>query len=247
MNLVSVITPSYNSSKFIAKTIESVLNQTYQNWEMIIVDDVSSDNSNEIIEGYRKKDNRIKLIKLEKNSGPAIARNIGIKKAKGRFIAFLDSDDIWLPQKLQKQIDFMITNDLSLTYSAYDTIDEIGNKINTRYIKEYITYTDMLKTNHIGNLTGIYDSKKIGKFYMDNVGHEDYTLWLKIMNNIKETKGLNEPLAQYRIISNSISANKLKVIKWQWNIYRNILNLSLLKSSYYFVYYIFNAIKKRKA
>jgi glycosyltransferase involved in cell wall biosynthesis len=125
-NLVSIITPSYNSAKFIGKTIESVLDQIYQNWEMIIVDDVSPDNSNEIIEEYCKKDTRIKLIKLEQNSGAAVARNRAIKESKGRYIAFLDADDMWKPEKLEKQIEFMRKNNYAFTYTAYEKIDENG-------------------------------------------------------------------------------------------------------------------------
>jgi glycosyltransferase involved in cell wall biosynthesis len=121
---VSIITPSYNSEKFIKDTIGSVLSQTYKNWEMIIVDDVSPDNSNEIIEEYCKKDSRIKLIKLAKNSGPAVARNRAIQEAKGRYIAFLDADDLWKSEKLEKQIKFMTDNDLAFTYSSYDLLDE---------------------------------------------------------------------------------------------------------------------------
>ena len=244
-NLVSIITPSYNSLKYINKSIESVLNQTYCEWEMIIVDDKSTDDTNKLINKYIKYDNRIRLIKLKSNSGPANARNTGIKEAKGRYIAFLDSDDIWLPQKLEKQIKFMEDNNLSVTYSSYETIDEQDKKINFRKVKELITYSDMSKSNHIGNLTGIYNCEKIGKFYMDDVGHEDYTLWLKIMQRVGKTKGLKEPLAKYRILSNSISSNKLKVLKWQWYIYRNILKLNIFKSSYYFMWYIYYAIRKR--
>ena len=244
--MISIITPSYNSAKFISQTIDSILAQTYQNWEMLIVDDCSTDNSNDIINEYIEKDSRIKLIKLETNSGPANARNAGIKEATGEYIAFLDSDDIWLPQKLEKQIKFMSKHKLDITYSSYETIDEQNKKINTRIVKEFISYDDMLKSNHIGNLTGIYNCKKIGKFYMDDVGHEDYTLWLNIMKAVGSTKGIIEPLAQYRILSNSISANKLKVLKWQWNIYRKIVGLNIFKSSYYFVWYIYNAILKRK-
>jgi len=176
-SLISIITPSYNSSKYIAKTIESVISQTYKNWEMIIVDDCSPDNANEIIDKYTKKDFRIKLIKLEQNIGPANARNKGIKQAKGKYIAFLDSDDVWLPTKLEKQVKFMQDNDLALTCSSYYTINETNKQINTRIVKESFSYSDMLKSNHIGNLTGIYDCEKLGKIYMDDVGHEDYTLW----------------------------------------------------------------------
>lgn len=244
-SIVSIITPSYNSLKFIAKTINSVLDQTYQEWEMIIIDDCSSDASIDIIEKYIENDNRIKCIKLEKNVGPANSRNVGIQEAKGKYIAFLDSDDIWFPNKLEKQIEFMQKNDLSLTYSSYETIDENNLKINIRFVKEEISYEDMLKSNHIGNLTGIYDCEKIGKYYMDDVGHEDYTLWLKIMKDVQVTQGIKESLASYRIVSNSISANKLKVLKWQWNIYRNIVKLNIFKSSYYFLWYVYYGLKKR--
>lgn len=242
---VSIITPSYNSSKYIYQTVESVLAQTYKNWELIIVDDHSTDDSNKIIEEYCKKDNRIRLIKLKKNVGPALARNRGIEEAKGNYIAFLDSDDLWLPEKLEKQISFMLQNNISLTYSSYYTIDKNGGCIGLRKVKSSISYNDMLKSNHIGNLTGIFNCEKIGKYYMDNVGHEDYTLWLKIMKKIKYTKGIVEPLAKYRITNSSVSANKLKALKWQWNIYRNIIGLNLLKSSYYFAWYVFYAFKKR--
>ncbi len=244
-NLVSIITPSYKSEKFILQTIESVFSQTYQNWEMIIVDDCSPDNANKIIGNYTKKDSRIKLIKLEKNIGPANARNEGIKQAQGKYIAFLDSDDIWLPTKLEKQIIFMQDNDLAVICSSYHTIDEDGKKINTRVVKESFSYSDMLKSNHIGNLTGIYDCDKLGKIYMDDVGHEDYTLWLKVMKKVGITKAIIEPLAEYRILSNSLSGNKIKSAKWTWNIYRNIIGLNILKSSYYFIHYIVNALRKR--
>lgn len=245
-NLVSIITPSYNSEKFISQTIESVLAQTYQDWEMLIVDDCSSDNSKKIIKEYTKKDNRIKLLQLEKNSGPAIARNKGIKEAKGRYIAFLDSDDLWLPQKLEKQIKFLYENSLPLTYSAYITIDEQGNELYLRKAKKHILWHDMLKSNHIGNLTGIYDSTVLGKEYLEDMGHEDYTLWLKLIKKVGHTKGIEEPLAKYRILSSSISANKLKAMQWQWNIYRRFLNMSIIYSFYNIFWYIYYAFNKRK-
>lgn len=243
--LVSIITPSYKSEQFISQTIESVLSQTYRNWEMIIIDDCSPDNVNNLIKKYIEKDNRIKLIKLEKNIGPANARNEGIKQAKGKYIAFLDSDDIWFPKKLEKQLKFMKDNNLVVTCSSYYTIDENGKRINTRIVKKFFTYRDMLKSNHIGNLTGIYDCEKLGKIYMDNVGHEDYTLWLKVIQKIGATRALIEPLAEYRILDNSLSGNKIKSAKWTWNIYRNVIGLDIFKSTYYFMHYVFNAFKKR--
>ena len=245
-NLVSIITPSYNSARFISLTIESVLAQTYENWEMIIVDDCSPDNSNEIIKKYCKKDNRIKLIKLEKNVGPAVARNIAIKEAKGKFISFLDADDLWLPEKLEVQIKFMKTHDLVFMYSAYKVIDEDGNDLGIFVPPEEVTYYSILKTNPIGCLTAIYDAEKLGKVYMPDIlkSQEDYAAWLKILKQIKKTKGIKEPLAIYRIRKNSVSSNKLKAAKYQWKIYREVEKLDLIRSIYYFLHYAWNGLRK---
>jgi len=244
--IVSIITPSYNSEKHISEAITSVLNQSYQNWEMLIVDDFSNDNSAEIIETFSKMDKRIKLIRLKENVGSALARNAAIKKAKGRFIAFLDSDDTWFPEKLEKQLTYLKQHNLVLTYSAYETMDEDSHTINIRNIQETITYKDMLKSNHIGNLTGIYDSNYFGKVYMEPYGHEDYILWLRLIKQIESTKGIAEPLARYRIASDSLSSNKLKALTWQWYIYRDIEKLDIFQSVYYMIWYVYNALKKRR-
>ncbi len=246
-SLVSIITPSYKSENFITATIESVLTQTYVNWEMIIVDDVSPDNSNVIIEEYSKKDTRIKLIKLEKNSGPAVARNRAIEEAKGRYIAFLDADDLWHPEKLEKQIAFMNENDLSFTYSSYDLIDEKNKSLGTFITQKRVSYVSLLKTNSIGCLTAIYDTKILGKIYMpDIIKRQDYGLWLKILKNIKNTKGILEPLATYRIMKNSVSSNKITAAKYVWKIFRDVEKLSFFKSLYYFMHYIYNGLQKYK-
>ncbi len=246
-DLVSIITPSYKSCKFISQAIKSVLAQTYQNWEMIIVDDASPDNSNNIIEKYIKIDSRIRLIRLHQNSGPAIARNKAIEEAKGRYIAFLDADDLWLPEKLEKQIKFMQKNDIFLSYSSYFLINENSDTIGQFIIPTIkVSYNKILKTCIIGNLTAIYDSKIIGKYYMKNCGHEDFTLWLQILKDIDFAHGIVEPLAKYRISNTSISKNKFKAIAWQWNIYRNIERLNIFKSIYYFICYAINGILKYK-
>ncbi len=243
--LVSIITPSYKSEKFISDTIETVLNQTYQNWEMIIVDDKSPDNSNKIIEQYVKKDSRIKLIKLEKNSGPAMARNKAIEKAQGRYIAFLDADDLWKSEKLEKQIKFMQENELVFTYSSYDLIDEDGKGLGTFITKEEISYKEMLKTCSVGCLTAIYDTQKLGKVYMPLIlKRQDYGLWLKILKEIKMTQGILEPLATYRILENSVSSNKFKAAQYQWKIYREVEKLDIFFSMYYFIHYAINGIIK---
>ncbi len=245
--MVSIITPSYNSSKFIAKCIESVLSQTYKNWEMIVVDDRSPDNSNEIIQSYIKKDSRIRLIELEKNSGPAVARNRAIKESKGRYIAFLDSDDVWMEEKLQIQLSFMQENDLALTYSSYNLIDEEDNGLGEFITKERVTYSDLLKTNSIGCLTAIYDTQKIGKIFMPDIRQkQDYGLWLQILKDIKTTKGILEPLAIYRIRKKSVSSNKLKAARYLWKIFRDVEKLNIFKSIYYFCFYIYHGVKKYK-
>jgi len=245
--LISIITPSYKSEKFISLTIESVLNQSYQNWEMIIVDDVSPDNTNKIIEEYIKKDSRIKLIKLEKNSGPAMARNRAIEEAKGRYIAFLDADDLWNNDKLEKQIKFMEDNNLSFTYSSYNLIDENGNELGNFKTKEKIDYKGMLKTCSVGCLTAIYDTKKLGKVYMPLIRkRQDYGLWLKILKEIDSTKGILESLATYRILKDSVSSNKIKAAQYQWKIYREVEKLNIFRSIYYFLYYTYHGIVKYK-
>ncbi|KAB7889784.1 glycosyltransferase family 2 protein [Poseidonibacter ostreae] len=233
--LVSIITPSYKSERFISQTIESVLSQTYQNWEMIIVDDVSPDNSNEIIEEYTKKDSRIKLIKLEKNSGPAVARNRAIEEAKGRYISFLDADDLWKPDKLEKQIKFMREKDCALSYSAYETMSEEG-KLQNKFINPplKLSYNDLLKSNYIGCLTAIYDTHKVGKVYMPLIKkRQDYGLWLRILKKTDFAYATAEPLAVYRIMSDSVSSNKFKLLKYHYKLFTEFENISSIRALYY--------------
>ena len=233
--LLSIITPSYKSKRFISQTIESVIAQTYDNWEMLIVDDCSPDDSNEIIEEYCKKDNRIKLIKLEKNSGPAVARNRAIKEAKGRYIAFLDADDLWHPEKLEKQLAFMQEKNCALSYTAYETMSEDGKKL-SKVIKMQliINYKELLKSNHIGCLTAMYDTTLVGKVYMPLINkRQDYALWLKILKKIDYAHGSDEVLASYRIMSDSVSSNKIKLLYYHYILFRKFENLSIVKSLYY--------------
>ncbi|EQB39067.1 hypothetical protein M947_07860 [Sulfurimonas hongkongensis] len=247
LSLVSIITPSYNSEKFISQTIDSVLAQTYKNWEMIIVDDMSPDGANGIIEEYIKRDSRIKLIKLNKNSGPAVARNRAIEEAEGRYMAFLDADDLWKPQKLEYQVKFMRENDVAFTYSSYDLIDEDENDLGSFITKREISYKEMLKTCSVGCLTAIYDVKKLGKVYMPLIlKRQDYATWLKILKEEKSAKGILEPLATYRILKDSVSSNKLKAAQYQWKIYREIEKLNIFQSIYYFTQYIYFGLRKYK-
>ncbi len=207
---------------------------------MIIVDDMSPDNSNEIIEQYIKKDSRIRLVKLEINSGPAVARNRAIQEAKGRYIAFLDADDVWMPEKLEKQIRFMQERNCVLTYSAYKTMNEDG-KLLGKVIKSplKISYDDLLKSNYIGCLTAIYDSKKFGKVYMPLIKkRQDYGLWLKILKKIDYAYGMEEVLGTYRVMSNSVSSNKVSLLKFHYKLFTEFENISKIKTLYYLCWHI---------
>ena len=246
-NKVSIIMPSYGSEKFISRAIESAIKQTYKNWELIVVDDNSFDQSNIIIENYTKMDSRIKLIKLYKNEGPAIARNCGIKASQGRFVAFLDADDMWMESKLEEQLEFMMQKNLSFTYSGYYLTNEENKDLGEFIPKDTLTYRDMLKSNSIGCLTAIYDSEKLGKMFMPNIKRrQDYALWMKIIKKTGEVKGISKPLAIYRIRKKSISSNKLIAAAYQWKVYREIEKLNLAKSAYYFLHYTINGFTKYK-
>ncbi len=241
---VSVITPAFNSEKTIVGTIESVLDQTYQDYEMVIVDDCSTDRTVEIVQTYVTKDDRIRLIQLEQNSGAAVARNTAMREAKGRYIAFLDSDDQWFPEKLEQQLAFMQENDYAFTFTKYVRMDEQG-KLTEHVSKapESVGYHDLMKHCVIGCLTVMIDREKVGYQEMENIRRrQDYAYWLKLTKQGYRAYGYPEVLAKYRLGHNTVSSNKLKAAKGQWYVYRNIENQNVLKSSYYFVHYALKGI-----
>jgi glycosyltransferase involved in cell wall biosynthesis len=243
--IVSIVMPCYNSSSYIQQSIDSVKNQTYDNWELIIVNDCSTDNSKEIIKS--NNDARIKFIDLDVNIGVAEVRNIAIKESQGNFIAFLDSDDLWDREKLVIQINKMLAYNLDICYSAYRKIDSASNVV-AKHIpvdETEITYSKLLKHNQIGFLTAIYNVDKIGKKYFIKVGHEDFVYWLSILKQGYKAFGINQVLASYRVHSNGISANKLKSSGFTWKIYREIEKFSLQKSSLLFVQYALHATFKK--
>ncbi len=243
--MVSIITPSCNSLKFIGETISSVMSQTYQDWEMIIVDDNSTDGSCRLIDTYVKQDTRIVMVRLEKNRGVAFARNAGIEMAKGRYIAFLDSDDLWLPRKLEKQVSFMRGKDAVLSYTAYKKINEDGSsRKDVMSVPRSVTYDSALDSNSIGCLTAMYDAQQLGKLYMPLVKHEDYALWLQILKKGHTAYGINEVLALYRTRKTSVSGNKLRAATFQWKIYRQTEKLSLVASMRHFVKYAYLGYSK---
>lgn len=244
--LVSIITPAYNAAAYIAETIESVLAQTYTNWEMLIVNDCSKDNTAEIVESYAKKDKRIKLINLKQNSGVAAARNTAIKNAKGRYIAFLDSDDLWKKEKLQKQIQFIQQNGYAFTFTSYEHFKEIKENIqNQVQIPKSLNYNQALKGNQIGCLTVMLDKKQIPNIHFTKQKHEDYILWLNILKQGITAYGIQESLALYRTgNSKSISGNKMQSALWTWKVYRESQKFSMLKSAYCMLFYVMNGLRK---
>lgn len=244
--LVSIITPTYNSIRFLDDTIQSIRSQTFTNWELLITDDCSTDGTWELLQKYQEEDNRIKIFRLEKNSGPGVARNNSIKHAQGRFIAFCDSDDQWKPEKLEKQIKFMLDNDLALSFSSYDVIDERNNALGEVIAPEKVSYKSMLRNNYIGCLTAIYDTDKVGKVYMPTIRkRQDWALWLAILKKTPFALGIKEKLAVYRDRSQSISSNKIDLIKYNWNIYHNVEKFSVLKSVFLLIQFLFYYFKKK--
>jgi glycosyltransferase involved in cell wall biosynthesis len=214
MNKISIITPCYNSAQFISRTIESVVAQTYQNWEMLIVDDCSTDESCKIVLEYSQKDARIKLYKMERNYGAAVCRNVAIEFSQGQYLAFLDSDDIWYPEKLEKQLWFMQENDCDFSFTEYEYIDEYDDRlgIKTRVIKK-LTYRKMLLYCFPGCLTVMYRQDINSKVYGPIVHNmEDYGLFLREIRRCYNAMGYSQCLAKYRIRRNSLSRNKIKKI-----------------------------------
>jgi len=230
--LVSIITPTYNSDEFILQTIRSVQSQTYQNWELIIVDDASKDSTVQKIEKLVHEDSRIIFFRLESNRGPGIARQRALDEARGQFIAFLDADDIWKPNKIERQIEFLKSQKLSFTFSSYESIDEKGLEI-INYVRapKQLSYNMLFFGNFIGNLTGIYDAQALGKIPISNIKkRQDWIMWLDILKKIKKTKSIQESLAFYRVRTDSISSSKRKLLKYNFNVYRTHHKLSFFTS-----------------
>ena len=243
--MVSIIIPIYNAKKWIKDTIENVLNQTYDNFELILVDDCSTDETRKILGKYKAFEN-IKIIYLEKNMGPGIARNIGLKHAEGRYICFQDADDLWEKEKLEKQIRFMKKGKYAFSYTGFKYIKE-NNKLKTVHIPEKLNYKEALKDIRILTNSVMFDLEKIDidLLKMKNINAEDIATWFNILKKGYTAYGLDEPLVFYRLRKDSRSGNKLKSAKDRWNIYRKEEGLTILKSSYYFLYYILTSLKKR--
>ena len=245
-DLVSVIIPVYNSEKFLKETLNSVLNQKYKNIEIIIINDCSVDNSENIIKSYCVKYKNIIYYKKQKNEGVAVARNLALDIAKGRYVAFLDSDDLWEKEKVEKQITLMKEKEAFISYTAIEMIDEHQNKIKSkREVQEIIDYNFLLHNTMIATSSVIVDRKKTGNFKMPlRRSGQDYATWLMLLRNGDKAYGINEALVKYRIRNNSLSSNKLKSIKQVFEIQVKEEKINLIKAGYNTLLFCINALKK---
>ena len=241
---VSIITPCYNSSKFLQQTIDSVLNQTFTDWEWLITDDKSTDHSVEIIN--KVDDERIKLTVAEKNGGAGHARNLSLEKATGRFITFLDADDFWEPNFLEEMVSFMKKENAELAYSNYSRCDEnLIPKIDDFKADKNVSFNNLLKTCRLSLLSSMYDSQRVGKeFFPERSKREDHVMWLNLLKKIPVGKPLPKTMAKYRMHASSISRKKTNIMLDQYLVYKDYMKFSTLKSMYYTANWAFNCFMK---
>ena len=244
--LVSIITPSFNSAKFIAETIQSVQHQTHQNWEMIIVDDGSFDETEHIVRSIIEKDKRIQFYKLTQNSGPAVARNTGIEKASGKYMTFIDADDIWFPTFIENSITTIDETGIPFVFSSYKRANEQLEFVYSDFIvPNKVSYSDILKSNSISCLTAFVEIQKLGKKYMPLIRkRQDMGLWLNYLKVIPFAHGIQETQAIYRIRENSLSRKKSDLIKYQWQFYREVEKLNVFESAYYMLHWMYRGFLK---
>lgn len=245
--LVSIIMPAYNAARFIRQSIQSILQQSFQDWELLVTDDASTDNTPQILEQAAREDARIRIFLQTQNQGPGAARNHSLSHARGRYLAFLDSDDLWLPHKLEKQLPFMQKQQAAFTFASYSLINQQGEDLHkTIHAPASITYRQYLRNTIIGCLTVMIDREKTGPVVMpDMKTSQDMATWLDILRNGIIGHGMPEVLAQYRIVDGSNTSSKWKSAMDVWRVYRQHEGLSLPASCFNFAGYCFNAIKKR--
>lgn len=234
--LVSVVMPTYNCGKYIAKSIDSVLAQTLDDWELQIVDDCSTDDTVKVLQPYLERYSQINYYKLPQNGGPAIARTEAIRRSNGKYIAFLDSDDLWYPDKLEKQVQFMQDTKSSFSCTAYECMNDAGDSLHyALFPPKEISYEKCIRlSNPIGNLTAMYDQEVLGKFEVPMIKkRNDFALWLQILKKTPYCVGIQEVLGTYRMgRKGSVSSNKLKQGKYHWQLYHEIENHNIIKSLY---------------
>lgn len=235
--LVSIITATFNSGEYIGRTIESVLAQTYQNWEMVITDDCSTDNTASIVESYSARDSRIRLLRLTKNGGPGVSRNNSLINSNGRYIAFLDSDDFWLPDKLECQLELMKSKNCRMVYSSYYTCDENNRITGLVDCGKRVSYLRMICNGPIGFLTFMYDRKGLEDVLLPEIRkRQDWGFKICLMKSCRMAYGLSEPKAIYKIRQNSVSRNKLTLAKYNIAVYRTILGMSGFAATAMFIF-----------
>jgi teichuronic acid biosynthesis glycosyltransferase TuaG len=241
--VVSIITPSYNSEQFIAETIKSVQNQTFPDWEMIIVDDCSNDRTIETIAPFLS-DPRIKLHVQKENAGAGVVRNKALTLAEGRYIAFLDSDDLWKPEKLEKQLQHMAALKQPFSFSFYECIDEEGNPLHKRIeAPGNLSYRQLFFCNFVGNLTGMYDTGYFGKIAISSIRkRQDWIVWLTILKQLKTAKPFPESLAYYRVRKNSISSSKWALLNHNYVVYRTYHQLNPVLATLSMIGFLFTQL-----
>lgn len=244
---VSIVMPAYNAQATIAASIESVLAQTWQDWVLIIVIDAATDQTAAIVRDYASRDSRLRVIELTQNQGAAAARNHALDAAQGEFIAFLDTDDLWHADKLATQIAFMRDSGAAMSYAPYTRFDSSG-PLNVVVPPQSVNYRELLKGNVIPNLTAMVTRLAVGTRRFERAGHEDYLFWLAVLQGVERAWRLPSPapVADYRVHAGSLSGNKLRVLSWQWRIYRHWLGLSLPYSAYLMAHYAYRALRKRQ-
>ena len=244
---VSVIIPVYNKERYLSNAIESIINQSYNDWEIVLVDDCSTDDSAKIISKFTHKYHNIIYHKQDKNGGAAVARNTALTLAKGRYVAFLDADDEWLPNKLEKQLEFMVINNAAISCTALECIDEEGKPLNSvRPVIKEINYRFLLKNTMIATSTVIVDRNKTGDFQMPlRRRGQDYATWLKLLKTGEKCFGLDEVLTRYRVMKESLSSNKWSSIKQVWEIQTINEGINKFNASINICFFIINALKKR--
>lgn len=246
--LVSIITPCFNCSSFIELTVSSVIEQSYSSWELLLIDDFSTDDTYEKIKRLQDSDPRIKVVRNEKNLGVARTRNRGLQMASGELIAFLDSDDLWLDDKLEHQANIYLNQGSNFIISNYEFISEQGDPLRGYECPDEVSYLTLLKGSYIGCLTVLCSKSLIGETRFKEIYHEDYLMWLELLKK-KEAKPavIKKNLARYRLRANSLSANKLKCAYYQWRIYRIHLGFSLLRSVRLLISYASKGVLKHYA
>jgi teichuronic acid biosynthesis glycosyltransferase TuaG len=246
-NMVSIIVPVFNGSKTIERTVDSIKSQTYENWELLIVNDNSSDDTSNVLNELAKTDKRIRVFDLDKNVGAATARNIGIIESSGRYIAYLDADDLWDKMKLEKQLSFMNSNGYAFTYTGYYFADSNGKETKEVKVPKIVNYKGLLKNTTIFTSTVIFDTDKISKndIKFERIESEDTATWLRILKKNIYAYGLCEPLSYYCRSNGTLSSNKFVAIKRIWNLYRRQEKMDVFKSFYYLCFWAINAVRRR--